>query len=78
MLVLPTLTKLLEVVLSQSVHTAVLATPEGRLLAYSTYTPRHKDDIRLLTCLSMEILVEVDKEEFGMATSEVSAIGFFP
>lgn len=78
MLVLPSLTKLLEVVLSPTIHTAILATPEGRLLAYSSYMPRHKDDIRLLACLSMEILMEMKKEEFGMAESEVRFPSFPP
>ena len=85
MLVLSTLTKLLDQVLSENdVHTAILLTPNGELVSFSSSTTRPKDDVRVLVGLSREVWSETRGEEEGMLDSEVGhpssrhPVSFFP
>ena len=72
MLVLSSLSRLLEQILSPSdVHTAVLLTPSGELVSFASSTTRPKDEIRVLIGLSREAWLETQGDEEGMLDSEV-------
>ena len=70
---LSTLTKLLEqVVSSEDVHTAVLLTPGGELIAFASADPRPKDEVLVLVGLGGEVWAETKSAGEGMVESEVS------
>jgi hypothetical protein len=76
MIVLSSLNKLLDQVISaQDAHTAVLCTPNGELVSFSSICTRPKDEIRVLVGLSREVWLETHGEEEGMVDSEVRHIG---
>ena len=53
-------------------HTAILFTPSGNLVAHATNTSaRSKDQLRVLVGLASEVWLEVGDEGMGMVESEV-------
>ena len=76
MLVLATFRRLLSQVLTSpdDIHTAVLATPTGNLVSYSSLTEvdKTKSEIRTVIGLACEIWGEEGKEDSVMAETEVS------
>jgi len=71
MLMLSVLHNLLAQVLSRDLHTAVLLTPSGELVAYASEPQRPKDEIRVIVGLSGEVWQETKEEGVGMVDSEV-------
>ena len=72
MIVLSSLNKLLDQIIAPSdAHTAVLLTPSGELVSFSSTVTRPKDEIRVLVGLSREVWLETHGEEEGMVDSEV-------
>lgn len=72
MLVLSALPKLLAQVLSApALHTAVLCSTSGALIAYSAKPSRPKDDVRVLIGLAIQVWNETKDDGEGMADSEV-------
>lgn len=70
MLALSALPKLLAQVLSPpTLHTAVLCSTSGSLIAYSAKPVRPKDDVRVLVGLASQVWSETKDE--GMVDSEV-------
>lgn len=77
MLVLSTLSSLLAQLLSPpNLHTAILLTPLGNLVAYATDPPMAEDRVRLAAGLGGQVWREIveleEEEEIGMVESEVS------
>jgi hypothetical protein len=77
MLVLSSITALLNQLLSPpNLHTAVLLTPQGQLVAYATTPPMSEDRVRLVVGLGGEVWKEIveseEEEDLGMVDSEVS------
>lgn len=71
MLNLSNLRKLLSQVLSPSLHTAVLFTPEGQLVSYAASPYTSKDEVRVLVGLSGELWQESREDGMGQLDSEV-------
>jgi hypothetical protein len=77
MLVLSTLHKLLSQVLSlPDLHTALLLTPEGQLISFSSDPARPKDEILVVVGLSGEVWRETRQQGTGMVDSEVVEFAF--
>ncbi|KAF8578943.1 hypothetical protein K439DRAFT_1638433 [Ramaria rubella] len=80
MLNLTALRKVLTAVLSPPrVHTAILFTPSGDLVAHATNpSARSKDQLRVLVGLASEVWLEVGDEGIGMAESELGKVLVLP
>ncbi|KAJ7634153.1 isoprenoid synthase domain-containing protein [Mycena polygramma] len=79
MLVLSRLQDSLSAVLSPpSLHTAVLLTPSGQLVSFSSYPSRCKDEIRVIAGLSGEVWQETQEQGSGMVDSELGRIVVLP
>jgi hypothetical protein len=77
MLVLSRLQDSLSQVLSPpELHTAVLLTPSGQLVSFSSYPSRCKDEIRVIAGLSGEVWQETQEQGSGMVDSEVYHIPY--
>lgn len=71
MLNLSNLRNLLSQVLSPSLHTAVLFTPEGQLVSYAAGPHTSKDEVRVMVGLGGELWQESREEGVGQLESEV-------
>ncbi|KAK7063876.1 hypothetical protein R3P38DRAFT_2820943 [Favolaschia claudopus] len=79
MLVLSRLQESLKQVLSPpALHTAVLLTPAGQLVSFSSYPSRCKDEIRVIAGLSGEVWQETQDQGSGMVDSELGRIVVLP
>ncbi|KAG6846083.1 hypothetical protein H0H87_006447 [Tephrocybe sp. NHM501043] len=78
MLVLSTLHNLLSQALTPELHTAVLLTTAGQLVAVAAEGQRAKDEIRVVVGLAMEIWQETQEQEFSMVDSELGRIVVVP
>ncbi|KAG6911367.1 hypothetical protein DXG01_001038 [Tephrocybe rancida] len=78
MLVLSTLHNLLSQALTPALHTAVLLTTAGQLVAVAADGHRAKDEIRVVVGLAMEIWQETQEQEFSMVDSELGRIVVVP
>ncbi|KAJ7492210.1 hypothetical protein FB451DRAFT_1021405 [Mycena latifolia] len=67
-----------EVLAPPELHTAVLLTPSGELVAFSSYPSRAKDEIRVIAGVSGEVWQETQEEGFGAAESEIGRIVVLP
>lgn len=79
MLVLASLPKLLQRALAPpELHTAVLFTSAGALVAFATApgAPRPKDDVHVLVGLASEVWSETRVDDEGVVDSEVGASVF--
>lgn len=76
MLILPGLHNLLSDILSPpTLHTAVLSTPAGQLIAYaSADEKRRKEDVRVIIGLGGEGWTELYEEGNGMIECDVSSL----
>jgi hypothetical protein len=54
-----------------ALHTAVLLTPSGQLVSFSSYASWPKDEIRVIAGLSGEVWQETQEQGSGMVDSEV-------
>ena len=85
MLVLSSLTALLNQLVTPPVlHTAILLTPQGHLVAYSSRAqpPLSEDSVRVIVGLTGEVwregIKDGNEEDIGMAESEVGHSRSFP
>ncbi|KAF8522824.1 hypothetical protein JB92DRAFT_2886167 [Gautieria morchelliformis] len=81
MLNLTSLRKVLSAVLSPPrLHTAILFTPSGNLIAHATNfsVARSRDQLRVLVGLASEVWLEVGDEGMGMVESELGRILVLP
>ncbi|KAG6810908.1 hypothetical protein H0H92_009838 [Tricholoma furcatifolium] len=70
MLVLSTLRNVLSQAVTGQLHTAVLLTTAGQLVAAAADGRRAKDEIRVVVGLAMEVWQETHEQEFSMVDSE--------
>ncbi|KAJ7874508.1 hypothetical protein B0H14DRAFT_2718005 [Mycena olivaceomarginata] len=61
-----------------ALHTAVLLTPSGQLVSFSSYASRPKDEIRVIAGLSGEVWQETQEQGSGMVDSELGRIVVLP
>ncbi|KAG6842403.1 hypothetical protein C0991_007533 [Blastosporella zonata] len=78
MLVLSTLHNLLSQALTPELHTAVLLTTAGQLVAVAADGHRAKDEIWVVVGLAMEIWQETQEQEFSMVDCELGRIVVVP
>lgn len=77
MLVLSSFNKLLSHVLAPpTLHTAVIFSPSGELIAFESSRARPKDDVRVLVGVASDIWAETRDDGEGMVESEVSSLLF--
>ncbi|PAV22678.1 terpenoid [Pyrrhoderma noxium] len=79
MLVLSSFNKLLSHVLAPpTLHTAVIFSPSGELIAFESSRARPKDDVRVLVGVASDIWAETRDDGEGMVESELGKIYVLP